>query len=228
VLALLLPVLLAVEVERVLAVVNGVPILASDAELAEASQLIPRQPGEGDVAYRAAVVEALIELELRWQDLEAAALTSRVQVDLDAAWAATVKRAGGADALRDRLAALGLPEAALRTLVRRAAVVEAYVATRFAPFVRSSAAEVEKAWSEELAPQLRAAGKSVPDFAAVRDQVEALLRERKLGDEVERWTAELTKRAEIVRYLRAPQASAAAASPTPLATLPAQSPRPLP
>jgi hypothetical protein len=224
VLALLLPVLLAVEVERVLAVVNGVPILASDVDLAEASQVVPHQPGEGDAAYRAAVVDALIELELRWQDLEAAALTSRVQVDLDAAWSATVKRAGGTEALHDRLAALGLPELTLRALVRRAAVVEAYVATRFAPFVRPSGAEVEKAWSDELALQLRAAGKPVPELAAVRGQVEALVRERKLSAEVERWTAELAKRAEIVRYLPAPQASAVAASPTPLATPPTSMP----
>ena len=214
-LTLLLPVLFAVEVERVLAVVNGVPVLATDVELAEAGRLVPHEPGEGDIAYRAAVLDALIELELRWQDLEAAALTSRVQVDLGAAWAATVKRAGGADALHDRLAALGLPELALRGLVRRAAVVEAYVATRFAPFVRPSAAEVEKAWKEELAPRLEAAGKPVPPLAAVRDQVEALLRERKLSDEVDRWTEELAKRADIVRYVPAPQPGAAASSPTP-------------
>jgi len=214
VLTLLLPVLFAVQVERVLAVVNGVPVLATDVELAEAGRLVPQEPGEDDVAYRAAMLDALIELELRWQDLEAAALTSRVQVDLDAAWAATVKRAGGADLLRDRLAALGLPEIGLRGLVRRAAVVEAYVATRFAPFVRPTAAEVEKAWREELAPQLKAAGKPVPALAMVRDQVEALLRERKLTDEVERWTAELAKHADIVRYVPVPEPSAAAAAPT--------------
>jgi len=215
VLTLLLPVLLAIEVERVVAVVNGVPILASDTELAQAAEVVPREPSEGDTAYRAAVLEALIELELRWQDLEAAALTSRVQVDLDAAWAATLKRAGGEEALRDRLAALGLPELSLRGLVRRAAIVQAYVATRFAPFVRVSAAEVEKSWSEELAPQLRAAGKPVPELDTVRDHVAALLRERKLNDEVVRWTAELARRAEIVRYVPAPQAALEAAPPPP-------------
>jgi len=206
VLTLLLPLALAagVEVERVLAVVNGVPVLASDVDLAEAGQLVPRQPGEGQTAYRRAVVAALVELELRWQDLDAAALSSRVTVDLDAAWAATTRRAGGAAELAARLAAIGLPESALRALVRRAAVVEAYVAARFAPFVKPTNAEVEKAWQEELAPQLRAAGKPVPELTAVREQVEALLRERKLTAEVEGWTADLAKRAEIVRYVPTP------------------------
>ncbi len=203
-LTLFLAVLLAggVEVERVLALVGGTPILASDAELAEAAQLVPRAADEDDAAHRSAVVDAMIALELRWQDLETAAMASRTQVDLDAAWASTVRRAGGEDALRARLAAIGLPEAALRELVRRAAIVEAYVGFRFAPFVRPSAEEVEETYREELVPALRATGRPVPELAAVRGEVEALVRERKLTAEVERWTGDLARRTEVVRYVR--------------------------
>jgi len=191
-----------VEVERVLALVNGVPVLASDVELAQAAELVPRQEGESDADYRRAVLDALIALQLRWQDLEAAALTERVQADLAAAWSGVAARAGGEEALRARLAAIGLPDAALRDLVRRAAVVEAYVATRFGPFARATPREVEDAWSGELAPALAAQGKPVPELAAVRGEVEALLRERKLDAEVKRWTAELEARASVVRYSR--------------------------
>lgn len=192
----------AVEVERVLALVNGVPVLASDVELAEVAQLVPRGAGEGEVEYRRAVLDALIALQLRWQDLEAAALTERVQVDLAAAWSSVVTRAGGEAALRTRLDAIGLPPETLRDLVRRAAIVEAYVATRFGPFARPTPREVEDAWKEELAPDLAASGKPVPDLAAVRAEVEALVRERKLDAEVRRWTAELETRASVVRYSR--------------------------
>jgi len=204
VLALLLAVTLAggVEVERVLALVNGAPVLASDRELAEAAQLVPRAAGETDADYERTVVEALIALELRWQDLEAAALTQRVQVDLAAAWSAVLKRAGGEEALHEHLAGLGLGEETLRELVRRAAVVEAYVATRFGPFSRPTPREVEDMWSSELTPHLRAEGKSVPELATVRAEVEALVRERKLDAEVQRCTAELEQRATVVRYSR--------------------------
>ncbi len=188
--------------ERVLALVNGVPVLASDVELAEVAQLVPRGDGEGEVEYRRAVLDALIALQLRWQDLEAAALTERVQVDLAAAWGSVVARAGGEAALRTRLDAIGLPPETLRDLVRRAAIVEAYVATRFGPFARPTPREVEDAWKGELAPDLAASGKPVPDLAAVRAEVEALVRERKLDAEVRRWTAELETRASVVRYLR--------------------------
>ena len=203
-LALLFPVLLvaAVEVERVVALVNGVPVLVSDVELAEVAALLPRQQGESDDEYRRAVVEALVDLELRWQDLEAAAIAPRIPVDLDAAWQKMVGRAGGETELRRRLERIGLSEGALRELLRRAAVVEAYVASRFGPFVRPSAQEIDKAWHDELVPKLKAAGQPVPDLSQVRADVEALLRERKLTAEVERWTADLAKRAEIIRYFK--------------------------
>ncbi len=201
-LAFLFPVLLAsaVEVERVLALVNGVPVLQSDADLAEVAALVPREPGESDAEYQRAVVSALVDLELRWQDLEAAALTSRVGVDLDAAWRGMLKRVGGEAELEHRLARIGLGEEALRGLVRRAAIVEAYVASRFGPFVRPTSQEVEKTWQDEFLPKLKAAGKPPVSLSEVRPQVEALLRERKLTAEVERWTSDLAKHAQIVVY----------------------------
>ncbi len=203
-LALLLPGLLAaaVEVERVVALVNSVPVLSSDVDLAEVAALVPRQGGESRESYRSAISEALVQLELRWQDLEASAVVSRLPVDFDGAWRTTVQRAGGEAELTRRLQGIGLPEADLRELVRRAAVVQAYVASRFGPFVRPTQQEVEKAWREELAPKVAASGKAVPPLAQVRGEVEALLRERKLSAEVERWTSDLEKRAEIARYFR--------------------------
>ncbi len=208
-LTLLLPVLLAaaVEVERVLALVNNVPVLASDVELAEVGVLVPREPAESDADYTRAVLEALVDLELRWQDLKAAGITTRAQVDLDAAWRTTVERAGGEEALRGKLAEIGFNEGPLRELVRRAAVVQSYVASRFGPFVRPTAQEVETFWQKELVPQLTSEGKPVPPLADVRAKVEALLRERKLAAEIDGWTADLAKRAEIVRYLAPPAAS---------------------
>ncbi len=210
-LTLLLPVLFAsaVEVERVLALVNNVPVLASDVELAEVGVLVPREPAESDAEYSRTVLEALVDLELRWQDLQAAGIATRAQVDLDAAWRTTAERAGGEEALREKLAEIGFNEGPLRELVRRAAVVQSYVASRFGPFVRPTAQEVETFWERELAPELKSEGKPVPPLAEVRAKVEALLRERKLSEEIDRWTAGLAKRAEIVRYV-APGAGPAA------------------
>jgi hypothetical protein len=190
-----------VEVERVLALVGSTPVLASDAELAELAQLVPREAGESDESYRRAVVDALIALELRWQDLASAGMTTRVQADVDGAWAAVTKRAGGEDALRARLTASGLGEAELRTLVGRAAVVQAYALNRFAPFARPTADEVETLYRQEVVRSLERDGQPVPPLDEVRASLEAILRERKLDAEVERWTGELAARTQVLRYV---------------------------
>jgi hypothetical protein len=200
--ALMIALSIPVEVERVLAVVGSTPVLASDAELAELAGLVPREPGESDDAYRRAVVDALIALELRWQDLTAAGLRSRVEVDLEKAWGVVEQRAGGEEALRARLAASGLGEAELRGLVERAVVVQTYALNRFAPFVRPTDDEVETFYRRELVPSFERDGQPVPPLDEVRASIETIVRERKLSAEVERWTAELTARAQVQRYVR--------------------------
>ena len=199
VLALVLALAMAtVPVERVVAVVNGVPVLETDVRLAEIAQLVPRLPEEDAAAYRRTVTTALVDLELRWQDLKSAAIAQRTAVDMDRVWAAAQSRAGGA--LDGALAAAGLDPGMLRHLLLKAAIVQAYVANRFEPFIRPTDAEVESLWRTKLVPELEAAGKSVPSLADVRPQVEALVRENKLQTEIDRWTQELAQRAEIVRY----------------------------
>lgn len=189
-----------VPIEGIAALVNSVPILTSDLELAEAAGIVPRRAEETAAAYRATVTDALIALELRWQDLAAAAVAERTPFDMERAWQAVVARAGGEAALHQRLTAIGLDETPLRDLVRRAAIVQAYVGSRFQPFVRPAPGEVDDVWQRELAPALREQGKPVPPLADVRSQVEALLRERKLDAELERWTGELAAKAEVIRY----------------------------
>jgi hypothetical protein len=202
VIALLLAVslLAQIEVERVVAVVNRTPILASDVELVELAGLVPRSAGEDDVAYRRAVTEALIALSLRWQDLDRTGLAARIRPDLEAAWAAVVARAGGEEVLAKKLAAAGLPESLLRDMVRRMATVEAYAAERFGPFVRPAPQEIETAYATELAPALAEKGSEAPPLEEVRSQLEALLRQRKLAAEIDRWTSELAARARIQRH----------------------------
>ncbi len=201
VLALLLALAMTpVPVERVVAVVNGVPVLQTDVELAEIALLVPHLEGEDAAGYRRAVSSALVDLELRWQDLKSAAIAQRTTVDMDHVWAAAESRAGGAEALARALEEAGLDAGMLHHLLRKAAIVQAYVSTRFEPFIRPTEAEVESLWRSRLVPDLEAAGKPVPPLAEVRPQVEALVRENKLQTEIDRWTEELARRAEIVRF----------------------------
>ena len=185
-----------------LALVNGVPVLASDGELAELAALVPRETGESDADYHRAVVTALIDLELRWQDLNAAGVVQRIPIDMAPAWQGVVARAGGEKVLDERLARAGLDEALLKELLHRAAVVEAYVARRFAPFARPSQEEVEDAYRTQVVAPARQEGRPAPELASVRSELESLLKERKLKGEIDRWTEDLERRAEVTRYVR--------------------------
>lgn len=192
----------AEEVERVLALVNGVPILSSDVQLARLAALVPRQPQEEEAAYRVAVLEALIALELRYQDLVQAHWQERLAVDMERAWAKVLGAAGGEVALREKLAEEGLAWASLEQLVRRAALVEAYVDRRFAHSLRVGEEELEQAYQHDFLPHWPASQGPPPALAAVRDVLAQLLNERKLAAQVDAWTQELARRGEVVRYWR--------------------------
>lgn len=188
--------------ERVVALVNGVPILASDLELAEIAGLVPKLPGEDEANFRKAVLEALIALELRYQDLAEARLEQRISYDWEAAWKRVAVQAGGEEALERKLSEAGLTQTELARLVRRAALVEAYVARWFAPAVRVSQEELVAYFREEFLPRWPASQGPPPSLEQVRTQLEAMVREKKLTQEVERWTQELARRGEVIRYRR--------------------------
>ncbi len=192
----------AVEVERVLALVNGVPILASDVELASIAGIVPKLPQEDEAGYRKAVLEALIALELRYQDLAEARLQTRVSYNREAAWQRVVEQAGGEEELRRKLTQAGFSEEEVRRLVQRAALVEAYVAKWFAPTMRVSQEELEAYYQQEFLPRWPRDQGPPPSLAQARRQLEALVREKKLLEQVQRWTEELARRGEVVRYSR--------------------------
>lgn len=192
----------ALEVERVLALVNGVPILASDVELASIAGIVPKLPHEDEASYRKAVLEALIALELRYQDLAEARLQTRVSYDWQAAWQRVVTQAGGEEELQRKLKEVGLSEGELVRLVQRAALVEAYVAKWFAPSMRVSHEELEAYYQQDFLPRWPSAQGPPPSLAQARPQLEALVREKKLLEQVQRWTEELARRGEVVRYSR--------------------------
>lgn len=190
------------EVERVLALVNGVPILASDVELAEIAGIVPKMPQEEEASYRKAVLEALIALELRYQDLVEARLEQRVSYDWQAAWQRVVTQAGGEEQLVRKLSEHGFSQGELLRLIKRAALVEAYVAKWFAPSLRVTQGELEAYYRQEFLPRWPVGQGPPPPLEQVRPQLEALVKETKLLEQVQIWTEELARRGEVIRYSR--------------------------
>ena len=61
--------------------------------------------------------------------------------------------------------------------------------------------EIQQYYDETLVPEMKRRGQSVPDIGEVREQIRAVLREERLNEEIDRWTAELRLRSDIVDNL---------------------------
>jgi hypothetical protein len=168
--------------ERVLAVVDGRPLLLSEVSAVRAVR------GLGEVA----ALEAAIDERLMY--LEAARLGPADVPPEEEDGALTLLLGTRAEA------AAGVPEPDLRRLLRRQIAIVRYVEFRFRPQVRVSDQEVRRAWEQEQAG--RPAGPALEDAAeAIRERLER----RALDERIEAWVRELRARAEV-RYVTPPPA----------------------
>jgi len=164
-------------VERIVAVVDERPLLASDVR---ALQVVR---GLAEEAARAAAIDE------RLMHVEAARLP---QADVS-----PEEENHALELLVEKRPALRgqVPEADLRRLLRRQLSILKYVEFRFRPQVRVSDAEVRKAWEEEEAG--RPAGLAFEDE---QDDLRARLERRALDERIEAWVRELRQRADV-RYV---------------------------
>jgi hypothetical protein len=162
-------------VERILAVVDGRPLLLSEVRVLEALRGLDQK----------AAVDALIDERLMFR--EAARLPQAVVS------AEEEERAYRELAARVPAGA-GATEEDLRRLARRQTAILKYVEFRFRPQVRVEDEEVRAAYDKE-----RAASPETLPFDAVAEQLRARLESEELDQRIEEWVKELRAGAEI-RY----------------------------
>lgn len=162
-------------VERILAVVDGRPLLLSEVRVLERLRGLDQK----------AAVDALIDERLMFR--EAARLPQAVVS------AEEEERAYRELAARVPAGA-GATEEDLRRLARRQTAILKYVEFRFRPQVRVEDEEVRAAYAKE-----RSARPETPPFEAVAEQLRARLESEELDQRIEEWVKELRAGAEI-RY----------------------------
>lgn len=171
----------AAVVERILAVVDGRPVLRSEVALFE------RVRGEDE----SHALEGLIDEQLMYREaarLPQAALTAEEEQHAVESLHARVTPASADE------------EEQLRRLARREAAILKYVAFRFRPQVRVGEEAVRAAYLAQARPGGPSFEESAP---AIRDR----LAEEDLSRRIEAWVKELRQAAEI-RYNKAPPRSA--------------------
>jgi hypothetical protein len=186
--------------DRILAVVDEDPVLASDVERAIGLGLAERQPGEDDRALRRRVLDELIEQRLRFHEVDRYGFTEVPVSEIEARFAEIRGRFASPAAFRARLAELGMDEDGVRNLVARQLMVLTYVEERLGVRVFVGLDEIRSYHESTLVPEMRRQGKAAPPLEEVRESIRAVLKEQRLNEELERWTEELRRQADVIDH----------------------------
>jgi peptidyl-prolyl cis-trans isomerase SurA len=191
--------------DRIVAVVDGDPILQSDVDRALVLGTTPPPAGASERDQRRRVLDGLIEERLRIHEVERYGF-EQVPVELIAKQVETIRaRFPSDEAFRQRLQALGMTLEGLEQLVAQQLQVLVYVDELLGARVFVGLEEIEAHYRGTLVPQLRAAGQPVPPLDEVRERIREVLRQQRLNEELQRWTAELRRGADVEDYFDRPE-----------------------
>lgn len=186
--------------DRILAVVDDDPILASDVERIVALGLAARRPGESPEAFSRRVLEILIEQRVRLHEVNRYGLEQVPVEEIEAQVSAIRDRFESEEAFREQLAAVGMDLATLRQLVARQLIIYRYFEESLGRRVFVGLEETREYYNDVLVPAAEARGEEPPPLEAVREEIRSLLREERLNAAIEARTEELRLAADIVVY----------------------------
>ena len=187
-------------VDRLLAVVDDDPILESQLDQIIGIGLVEPQEGEDDTRFRRRILDGLIEEKLRFHEVDRFGF-AEVPVDqVEEQFEAVRGRFPDAESFQARLEELSLNEQGLRQLLARQVMVLIYVEERLGARVFVGLEEIQEYYDSELVPRLEANNEPVPPIREVREPIRQVLKEELLNEEIERWTDELRRDADVVDY----------------------------
>jgi hypothetical protein len=188
-------------IDRIVALVDDDPILLSDVERAIGLGLLGGRSGVDARAERRRILDLLVEQRLRYHEIERYSFQDvSVQAIEEQVERLRTRFPDDASFTR-RLAELGLDGSQLRELLARQLLTLAYVEERLGPRVFVGLDEIRAYYETSLVPELHARGETPPPLESVREQIRSLLKELRLNEEIERWTTELRRQADVTDTL---------------------------
>lgn len=188
-------------VDRIVALVDEAPVFESDLQVAEALGTIAPEPGEAREDYRSRLLDRLIDERLRYAAVRRQGYEQLHLPDIERQISVLGERFGGIEELRSVLSESGMDIDLLREMLARQLVVWNFVESRLGARVFVDLEEIEAYYEGEFSERLLEAGEPVPPLRQVREGIREVLYQRKLNQELERWTAELRFRADVSTYL---------------------------
>jgi hypothetical protein len=191
-------------VDRVLAVVDEDPILDSEVTQIVELRLVEPRPGEDSEALRRRVLDQLIEQRLRFHEIDSFGFVELPTAEVEKGFAEIRGRFASEREFTAQLEKLGLEADSLRQLVARQLMVLTFVDERLGPRVFVDLEDIRAYYEATLVPEMKRRGAAVPPLQEVREQIRAVLKEERLNQEIETWTEELRRQADVEDYFDEP------------------------
>jgi len=193
--------------DRVLAVVDEDPVLASDVERVIRLGLEQPRPGETDERFRRRVLDALIDQRLQFHEIDRFNFEQVPVDDIQKRVADIRSRFPDEAAFQKALKEVGLDSKTLRQLVARQLLVLTYVDERLGARVFVGPDELNRYYREVLTPEMQKRGQPPPPLEDVREDIRETLKQQKMTQEMAKWTQELRNKADVAIYSLAQQAN---------------------
>lgn len=187
-------------VDRLLVVVDDDPILESQLDQAIGIGLVEQEEGEDEARFRRRILDGLIEEKLRFHEVDRFGFAEVPVDEVERQFEAVRNRFPDEKSFQSRLQELSLDEQGLRQLLARQVMVLIYVEERLGARVFVGLEEIQDYYDGVLVPQLEKESEPIPPIREVREPIRQVLRETLLNEELERWTDELRRGADVIDY----------------------------
>ena len=188
-------------VDRIAATVDDVAIPESEVRKAMVVSALQPEAGESREAFRARILDALIDQHLEYQDAQRFGSAPPDAAEIEAAMRRLEERlrAEGKDPATEFTRA-GLTREEVRASLERQLLIQRYLKERFNPVALADEERAREEYEKYYAPERKAAGLAVPPFESVIEEVRRRAQERSFIDETEKWRRDLRQKARVGIY----------------------------
>ena len=187
--------------DRIAATVNDVAIPESEVRRAMVVSALQPEPGESREAFRARVLDALIDQHLEYEDAQrfGSAPPDAAEIEASMRTLESRLRAEGKDPATEFTRA-GLTREEVRAALERQLLIQRYLKERFYPVALADEEKAREEYEKFYTPERRAAGLAVPPFESVLEEVRRRAQERSFDEETEKWRRDLRQKARVGIY----------------------------
>src|SRR5262245_17627441 len=185
-------------VGRIAASVNDIAIPESEVQKAMVVSALTPEPNESAEAFRARVLDALIDQHVQYQDAVRFGPPPPNATEIDDAMKKLEDRlrAEGKDPQAE-YAKAGLTPEDVRASIERQLVIQRYLRERFAPMTYATEEQAREEYEKRFVPEMQASGQPLPPFDEVAEAMRQRYSARAFDEEVAKWLKDLRQKSRI-------------------------------